>query len=102
MNKNEIEKLRNRINELKEIENKKDLIKQDKKGMSFGFRVGVELVAAISVAVIIGIFVDKYLGIQPFGLIIFFILGSLAGFLNIYRVMRRIENKSIYTKNGNR
>ena len=33
MNKNEIEKLRNRINKLKERENKKDLIKQDKKGI---------------------------------------------------------------------
>ena len=28
-----------------------------------------------------------------FGLIIFFILGAFAGFLNIYRVMRRIEKQ---------
>ena len=44
-----------------------------------------------------GLIVDNYLGTKPFGLIIFFILGSFAGFLNIYRVMRRIEKqKKIY------
>tara|TARA_Y100000590_G_C15266600_1_gene843338 strand:- start:15 stop:293 length:279 start_codon:yes stop_codon:yes gene_type:complete len=91
MNNKEIENLKNRINKLTQEERKRENRQEDKKGMSFGFRIGVELVAAISVGVIIGIFVDKYLGIQPFGLIIFFILGSLAGFLNIYRVMRRIE-----------
>ena len=64
-----------------------------KSGLSFGFRIGVEIVAAIVVGTVIGIFVDKYLGTKPFGLIIFFILGSLAGFLNVYRVMRRIENQ---------
>ncbi len=91
MSNKEIESLKIKISKLTEQERKKETGQEDKKGMSFGFRIGVELVASISVGVIIGIFVDKYLGIQPFGLIIFFILGSLAGFLNIYRVMRRIE-----------
>ena len=36
---------------------------------------------------------DNYFNTKPFGLIIFFILGALAGFLNIYRVMRRIEKR---------
>ena len=91
MSNKEIESLKIKISKLTEQERKKETGQEEKKGMSFGFRIGVELVASISVGVIIGIFVDKYLGIQPFGLIIFFILGSLAGFLNIYRVMRRIE-----------
>tara|TARA_B100001250_G_C19486092_1_gene650870 strand:- start:22 stop:300 length:279 start_codon:yes stop_codon:yes gene_type:complete len=91
MSNKEIENLKIKISKLTEEERKKETKQEDKRGMSFGFRIGVELVASISVGVIIGIFVDKYLGIQPFGLIIFFILGSLAGFLNIYRVMRRIE-----------
>ena len=66
---------------------------KNSQGISFAFRIGVEIVAAIIVGVVIGIYVDKYLGTKPFGLIIFFILGALAGFLNIYRVMRRIENQ---------
>jgi F0F1-type ATP synthase assembly protein I len=45
------------------------------------------------VGVVIGLIVDKYLGTKPFGLIIFFIFGALAGFLNVYRVMRRIEKQ---------
>ena len=64
-----------------------------KKGTGFGFRISTEIVAALVVGVGIGITVDNYFNTQPFGLIIFFILGALAGFLNIYRVMRRIEKQ---------
>ena len=64
-----------------------------KKGAGFGFRISTEIVAALVVGVGIGIIVDNYFNIQPFGLIIFFILGALAGFLNVYRVMRRIEKQ---------
>ena len=90
-NKSKIDNLKKRINNLDKTENIKNSRLKNKKGVSFGFRIGVELVSAIAVGTIIGIFVDKYLGSKPFGLIIFFILGAFAGFLNIYRVMRRIE-----------
>jgi Uncharacterized protein conserved in bacteria len=60
---------------------------------SFGFKISTEIVAALVVGVGIGLIVDNYFGISPFGLIIFFILGALAGFLNVYRVMRRIEKQ---------
>tara|TARA_B100001964_G_C14097661_1_gene537790 strand:+ start:361 stop:645 length:285 start_codon:yes stop_codon:yes gene_type:complete len=64
-----------------------------KKGAGFGFRISTEIVAALVVGVGIGIIVDNYFNTRPFGLIIFFILGSLAGILNVYRVMSRIEKK---------
>ena len=92
-NKSKIENIKRRINNLKKTEELNGDKFSKKSGLSFGFRIGVEIVAAIMVGTVIGIFVDKYLGTKPFGLIIFFILGSLAGFLNIYRVMRRIENQ---------
>tara|TARA_B100001123_G_scaffold239890_1_gene268386 strand:- start:716 stop:1000 length:285 start_codon:yes stop_codon:yes gene_type:complete len=85
--------LKKKIDEFKKINEKKDMSTSSKKGMSFGFRIGIEIVAALVVGVSIGIIVDKYLNTKPFGLIIFFILGSLAGFLNVYRVMRRIEKE---------
>ena len=44
-----------------------------------------EIVAALVVGVGIGIIVDNYFNTRPFGLIIFFILGSLAGILNVER-----------------
>ena len=90
-NKNQ-DNLKSRI----EIEEKKAL-KESKSpkqsGASFGFKISTEIVAALIVGVGIGLLVDKYLGTKPFGLIIFFILGAFAGFLNVYRVMRRIEKQ---------
>ena len=62
-------------------------------GAGFGFKISTEIIAALVVGVGIGLIVDKYLDTKPFGLIIFFIFGALAGFLNIYRVMRRIEKQ---------
>ena len=67
--------------------------KNKESGAGFGFKISTEIIAALVVGVGIGLIVDKYLGTKPFGLIIFFIFGALAGFLNIYRVMRRIEKQ---------
>jgi len=92
MNNNKLEKLKETLND---IENSKEKIKTTTKvnGAGFGFKISTEIIAALIVGVGIGLIVDNYLGTKPFGLIIFFILGSLAGFLNIYRVMRRIEKR---------
>jgi len=94
MNK-QIEKISKLKDKIENIE-KKELNKMQKNkgsGAGFGFKISTELVAALVVGVGIGLIVDNYLGTKPFGLIIFFILGSFAGFLNIYRVMRRIEKQ---------
>ena len=90
-NKN-LEDLGKKINNLN---NKDKNTKRSKKesGAGFGFKISTEIIAALVVGVGIGLIVDKYLGTKPFGLIIFFIFGALAGFLNVYRVMRRIEKQ---------
>ena len=62
-------------------------------GASFGFKISTEIIAALVVGVGIGLIVDNYFNTKPIGLIIFFIFGALAGFLNVYRVMRRIEKQ---------
>ena len=64
-----------------------------KTGAGFGFKISTEIIAALVVGVGIGLIVDNYFNTKPFGLIIFFILGALAGFLNVYRVMRRIVKR---------
>tara|TARA_B100000029_G_scaffold516426_1_gene629757 strand:- start:2657 stop:2944 length:288 start_codon:yes stop_codon:yes gene_type:complete len=94
MNKSdkEIQDLKNRISNIE----KEKLTNQSKKkegGASFGFRISTEIVAALFVGVAIGLIVDNYFGSSPFGLIFFFILGAFAGFLNVYRVIRRIEKR---------
>ena len=88
-----------KLKELKErIQTAKsaNILKQNTKkesGAGFGFKISTEIIAALVVGVGIGLIVDKYLGTKPFGLIIFFIFGAIAGFLNVYRVMRRIEKQ---------
>ena len=74
-------------------ENKKDDGKNSSiKGLSFAYRISSELLAALIVSVILGLLIDKYFDSRPIGLISLIILGFFAGILNIYRLIRRIEN----------
>lgn len=54
--------------------------------MGIGLRVGIELVAALVVAVAIGFGLDTLLGTKPLFIIIFFLLGGAAGVLNVWRM----------------
>ena len=56
-------------------------------GLGMAMRIGVELVAALMIGVGIGWGLDYLLGTSPWLLLVFFLLGSAAGMLNIYRVM---------------
>ena len=87
-----LENLKKEIDHLQQNKENKSKSKQNS-GASFGFKISTEIVAALVVGVGIGLIVDNYFGTKPFGLIIFFILGAFAGFLNVYRVMRRIEKQ---------
>ena len=92
VDENKLKELKERIEIAKSI-NTPSPKKKKESGAGFGFKISTEIIAALVVGVGIGIIVDKYLGTKPFGLIIFFIFGALAGFLNVYRVMRRIEKQ---------
>jgi ATP synthase protein I len=69
-----------------------DRKQSDLKGLSFAYRISSELVAALIVSVILGLTIDKFLDTKPIALIALIILGFFAGLLNIYRLIRRIEN----------
>ena len=87
-----LQKLKERI-DTAETTNSTPPKQKKQSGAGFGFKISTEIIAALVVGVGIGLIVDKYLGTKPFGLIIFFIFGAIAGFLNVYRVMRRIEKQ---------
>lgn len=57
------------------------------KGLSFAFRIGTELVAGIAVGVGIGWLLDRWLGTKPWLMIAFFVLGAMAGMMNVYRAV---------------
>ena len=51
-----------------------------------GFRAGVEIVAALVVGVALGWSLDRWLGTFPWLFLVFFVLGSVAGIMNVYRL----------------
>jgi len=54
-------------------------------GYAKGFRLSSELVAGIVVGAGLGWLLDRFLGIAPWGLIVFVLLGFAAGVLNVMR-----------------
>jgi ATP synthase protein I len=53
--------------------------------MAIGFRLSSELVAGVVVGAVIGWGFDRLLSTSPFGLIVFFLLGFVAGVVNVVR-----------------
>ena len=92
VDEDKLQKLKERI-DTAETTNSPPPKQKKQSGAGFGFKISTEIIAALVVGVGIGLIVHKYLGTKPFGLIIFFIFGAIAGFLNVYRVMRRIEKQ---------
>ena len=54
-------------------------------GYARGFRLSSELVAGVVVGAGIGWLIDRWLGVSPWGLIVFLLLGFAAGVLNVMR-----------------
>ena len=55
-------------------------------GLALAGRVGTEFVAALGVGISIGLLLDRWLDTKPWLMIVFTLLGSMAGFLSIYRL----------------
>jgi len=57
----------------------------------FAFRIGVELVVALAVGGGIGWLLDHWLGTLPLFLLVFFVLGAVAGLLNVFRAAKQMN-----------
>jgi ATP synthase protein I len=57
----------------------------DVSGFARGFRLSTELIAGVVVGAAIGWALDRWLGISPWGLIVFLLLGFAAGVVNLMR-----------------
>ena len=62
-------------------------------GHQWGLRVGTEIVASTVIGLGMGYYVDKWLDTRPLFLLVFFLFGVIAGFLNLYRVVRLDQEK---------
>jgi ATP synthase protein I len=60
-----------------------------------GFRMSTELVAGVLVGALIGWLLDRWLGISPWGLIVFLLLGFAAGVLNVMRAAGVVRKRQL-------
>ncbi len=81
-----------RLESLKESNSKIKNQKKNKNFKDFGIylKSGVELISAIIVALVIGLFLDNYFQSKPIFLIIFLILGFAAGIINVFRSVKKL------------
>lgn len=84
--------LENRLNAINERlgRNVQDVENREKKkasntGMAMGLRLGTEFVSAILVGSIIGYGIDWIAGTKPWAMILFLMLGFVAGVMNVLR-----------------
>ena len=61
-------------------------------GVGFGLRIGTELVSAVVVGFAIGYALDRALNTKPLFLMIGLLLGAAAGFMNVYRVVKGLDD----------
>ena len=90
------------MKKLKEFKKKLDKAKkskiQDNKynikpavNYSIAINISIELITGIGLGVILGLMIDNYLQTKPLMLIICFILGTLVGFFNMYKALKRYK-----------
>ena len=89
------------MKKLKEIERKIKDLKNKKeqktsysseingKFYSMAINVSLELITGIGLGVILGIIFDNHLQTKPIMLIIFFIVGTIVGFYNMYKSLKK-------------
>jgi ATP synthase protein I len=65
-------------------------------GMALAGRIGTEMIAALGVGIGIGLLLDRWLDTKPWLMIVFTLLGSMAGFFSIYRLAKGYQYKAGY------
>ena len=75
----------------KKAEARGDQASSEKIGI--GMRIALELVAGVIVGTAIGLGLDYWLGTKPWLMIVFFVVGSAAGFMNVIRTARAYDRR---------
>ena len=58
-------------------------------GYSIAMNLTIELVTGMAIGFFLGILLDNYLQTKPLMLIIFIVLGTIVGFYNMYRTLKK-------------
>jgi len=74
--------------------------KSEKGGvLGLAFRVAVEIVSAVAIGCAIGWLLDEWFDTRPWLMLVFIVLGSAAGILNVYRMAAGFGYAAGYAKN---
>ncbi|MFW2330978.1 MAG: AtpZ/AtpI family protein [Nitrospinota bacterium] len=72
--------------------NKKNRVTQARK-LYLLSSIGIQIIVSILIGLIIGVWLDGKLETKPIFTLIFIFFGVVAGFLNLYRVTKKIVSK---------
>ena len=65
--------------------------KQPPSSIGTAFKMSTELVSAVVVGTIIGFILDKTFGTKPWLILIFFFVGAVAGFVNVFKSAKKMQ-----------
>ena len=89
---NKLKELEKKINkEKKSTKEETTLHKNTAVNYSIAMNISIELITGIGLGVFLGLMIDNYLQTKPLMLIICFILGTLIGFFNMYKALKRCK-----------
>ena len=88
---NDLKNLSARLEKLKKRKDsdKENIEKKNSINYSIAVNISIELITGIALGVFFGLVIDNYLQTKPLMLIIFFILGTLVGFYNMYKTLKK-------------
>jgi ATP synthase protein I len=90
---NDLKNLTARLEKLKKKKaiDKENIEKKTSINYSIAVNISIELVTGIALGVFFGLIIDNYLQTKPLMLIIFFIIGTLVGFYNMYKTLKKYK-----------
>ena len=89
---NKLKKLETKINDVKKSKtNVKQQYKKSAINYSIAINISIELITGIGLGVFLGLMIDNYLQTKPLMFIICFILGTLVGFYNMFKTLKRYK-----------
>ena len=65
----------------------------DQRAVGVGVRIAIELLSGLLVGLGVGYALDRWLGTRPWLMLAFFVLGTAAGFMNVLRAVRSLEQR---------
>ena len=90
--KKRLNELKEKIKEAKLNNQDKDLNNIEPSPIGKAMKLAVEIVVALAIGITIGLLLDNFFDTRPLFIIIFFLLGSCAGILNVFRVAKSMQN----------